>query len=150
MPSTLHPKVWWFLIGLNDARSGCSADTIVAGNINIAQEIHNRQYSKTKQHPSLTPIVINSLLPRGPSNNLLSVTSPWRHLQDINRQLACYAAIKPDVYFVNATEVFLAASNGTGVFLDDALFQSDQIHPSAEGTKKWLELIVDKVLWLMA
>ena len=148
MPSTLHPKVWWFLIGLNDVRAGCSVDTIVAGNINIAQEIHNRQYSETKQHPSLTPIVVNSLLPRG-SSNLLSVTSPWRHLQDINRQLACYAALKPDVYFVNTTDVFVT-SNRTGAFLDDELYQSDHIHPSAEGTRKWLELIVDNVLRLMA
>lgn len=147
MPSTLHPKVWWVLIGTNDHGMGCSVDTIVAGNLRIIQEIHDRHYANNQQHPSLTPIVINSLLPHG-REELLSKDSPWGSLQKINQQLECYAALKPDVYFVNATDA-LVEYGSTGVYVNNDLFMPDHFHPSAAGSRKWLELIVETVIGLM-
>ena len=79
MPEELHPNVWWILIGTNDIYFGCSVDTIVAGNIQIVQEIRRNQNG----HQTLTPVVINSILPSG-KGNLHSSESHYPFIQSIN------------------------------------------------------------------
>lgn len=140
MPESLHPKLWWILIGTNDLLAGCSADTIIAGNIRIVQEIRARHDSHN--HNALTPIVINSILPRG-STELVESNTAWAILKDVNRRLECYAAITPEVFFVNATDLFVEKREG-GVFLRDGYFKRDYLHPSVEGYRKWEQLIIEK------
>jgi len=156
MPETLHPKVWWLLIGTNDLGMGCSVDTIVAGNIRIVQEIHSRSTISLRkandhhQQQSPTSIVINSILPRG-SQELSLKESPWPTLQKVNQKLQCYAELNPHVHFVNVTQAFVAEMDDKkGLYVNEEMFEPDHVHPSPQGTKAWLELVVENVLELMA
>lgn len=149
MPKELQPSVWWILIGINDVYHGCSLDAVVAGNIRIVQEIRNQHNNNNpNQHKSQTPIVINSILPSG-NEELHSPQSLYLFTKQINRQLDCYAEITEGVYFVNATDT-LTESSSSGTFLKEAYFAGDNLHPTAEGSRQWEELIVASVLQLLA
>jgi hypothetical protein len=144
MPESLHPKLWWQLIGTNDLALGCSGDVVVAGNIRITEEIRQRHESHGG-HDTDAPIIINSILPRG-SKNLVSGKNPqWNIVQDVNQRLECYARITPDVYFANATEVFSEKRNG-GIFAKSDYFERDLLHPNVQACRAWEEFIVQKVL----
>lgn len=142
MPESLHPKLWWILIGTNDLGRGCSGDTIVAGNIRIVQEIRNRHESHN--HEIVAPIIINSILPRGSRNLLSDDNAAWRILRDVNQILECYAKITPDVFFVNATDLF-SEKRDDGVYASRAYFEGDHLHPNVDGCRAWEEFMVEKV-----
>ena len=146
MPESLHPQVWWVLIGTGDLGMGCAAETVVAGTIGIVKEIRER-HNNEHGHKSLTPVVINSVLPRG-RGNLLDETTPWHTLQQVNQQLECYASLTGGVHFVNATDIFVR-NNAMGAFINETLFASDHLHPSTEGNRQWEKLIVSNVMQLM-
>ena len=148
-PPGLQPKVWWILIGTNDLGSdSCSADAITVGNIRIVQEIR-------RQHPT-TPIVINSILPRG-SEELLHFNAMWPILQTINQRLECYARFmtvpSAPIKFFNATSLFtyedIKDDNeyGREVYINETLM-NDYLHPSGEGAMVWGQEIVKMVLAL--
>jgi lysophospholipase L1-like esterase len=147
MPSTLKPKVWWILIGTNDlGADSCSADAITAGNIRIVEEIR-------RQYPN-TPIVINSILPRG-SEELLHVNEMWPVIQTINQRLECFARSTTEssapVKFFNATNLFTYDNTGDEkeygreVYINETLM-NDYLHPSGEGAMIWGREIVKMVL----
>jgi lysophospholipase L1-like esterase len=155
MPESLHPQVWWVLIGTGDLGMGCSVESVVAGNIGIVKEIrerHNNQHG----HKTLTPVVINSILPRGHMNLVppggdeqqQEPTMPWHTIRQVNQQLECFASLTEGVHFVNVSDVFLM-TNDTGTFLNDTLVMSDHLHPSTEGNRQWEELIVSNVMELI-
>lgn len=138
VPRTLKPKVWWLLVGVNDVRSdACSADSIVAGNIRIVEEIR-------RQKPNAA-IVINSVLPFG-TTELLSNNPQWTVLSEVNHRLECYARRQQQVDFFNATGIFVQ-SNPTddGIYVNPSLMP-DHLHPNGEGALVWGEQIVAKVL----
>jgi lysophospholipase L1-like esterase len=127
----LHPNVWWVLIGTNDlGHTGCSEESIVAGNIAIVQELQRLRPTTTT-----TRIVLNSILPRQ------SLFQP--SIDRINEGLQCYADSTPGVEFFNATDIFWDAKNQTLRGLPD------QLHPSVEGSQVWGTAIVQKVLDLI-
>ena len=158
LPEFLHPQVWWILIGTNDLTVGCSGDVIVAGMIRLIQEIkqhlhrHHARRGETGKH---APIVINSILPRSPRNLLPDDNKHWKVSKDINLRLSCYASITPDIYFANATDLFVQeetedSTGRDGIFINPDLFEKDNVHPSVEGSRLWEEFIVTKVLALTA
>lgn len=133
-------------MGTGDLGMGCSVESVVAGNIGIVKEIrerHNNQHG----HKTLTPVVINSIFPRG-HLNLLGEQTPWQTIRQVNQQLECFASLTEGVHFVNATDVFVM-TNATGTFINDTLVMPDHLHPSAEGNRQWEELIVSNVMELM-
>jgi lysophospholipase L1-like esterase len=147
MPSALKPKVWWILIGTNNLGvDSCSADAITAGNIRIVQEIR-------RIHPN-TPIVINSILPRG-SEELLHSSEMWPVIQTINQRLECFARFTTEssapVKFFNATSLFTYDDTqdemeyGREVYVNETRM-NDYLHPSAEGAVVWGREIVKMVL----
>lgn len=147
MPPALKPKVWWILIGTNNlGADSCSADAITAGNIRIVQEIR-------RQHPT-TPIVINSILPRG-SEELLHSNDMWSVIQTINQRLECFARFTIEssapVKFFNATRLFTYDDTqeekdyGREVYINETLM-NDYLHPSGEGAMVWGREIVKMVL----
>ena len=116
------------LIGTNDIGGDhCSEEAIVSGNINIVQEI-------LRQRPNAT-VVINSILPRAPPS--------WDHLVKVNERLSCYAQSTNQVEFFNATDIFLLGNQSLVGLMDG-------VHPSTEGSQRWGEAIVDKVLEIVA
>lgn len=150
MPDSLQPRVWWILIGTNDLGMGCSADTIVAGNIRIVEEIRQKHdyHNFGILHNTMVPIVMNSILPKSQFELLHSQPSPWPLLQQVHQQLECFAQNNPGVYFMNATDS-LIHTNEEGVFLNEDLFDADHFHPNAKGTRVWLEWLVEQVVDLM-
>ena len=123
----LNPGIWWVLIGTNDlGGEHCTEEAIVAGNINIVQEILSRRPEAL--------VVINSLLPRPPAI--------WKHLSRVNERLKCYAESTHNVKFFNATDLFMEPANQTLIGL------LDELHPSVDGSRRWGSAIVDKVLEL--
>jgi len=137
-PRTFHPKVWWILIGTNDLEDKCNADTIVAGNFRIVDEIR-------RFHPG-AKIVLNSMLPRNENPDNLLESPTWPIIQEINLKLECYANTARGVDFFNATDVFVAHRKGKTVV--NSQFMKDSVHPNAEGSRLWGEAIVDRVLEL--
>ena len=143
LPASLQPKIYWVLIGTNDARMGCSSDVIAAGNIRIVQEL--QRHSSTR-----IPVVVNSLLPRGTQALSSPRNALWRILSTANQQLACYAALKPDVFFANVTDKFVVTRPDGSVMIHPERFSKDNLHTSALGSLVWQEFISDKANSLLA
>lgn len=148
MPETLRPRVWWILIGTNDIGMGCALDTVVAGNIRIVKQIREQHHNQ-RGHKTLTPVVINSLLPRG-KFALHNEQSPYhRIISKVNQQLSCFADLTEGVYFVNTTDAMTELKPDGGIYLKDGYFMGDSVHPTPEGSRQWEELIVENVMQLM-
>lgn len=123
----LKPKVWWVLIGTNDLVTGdsCNADSVVAGNIRIVQEIRERRPEAT--------VVIQSLLPvldRGSQEKQLSPIL-WDLYSDINERLECFATSSlpsngGKVRFYNMTPIFFNEDQRTV----NRSMLPDGIHPT--------------------
>lgn len=138
MPPALNPKVWWINIGTNNlGGDNCNVDAITVGNIRIVEEIR-KQYAKT-------PIVLNSLLPRG-KEELLRVNKFWPVMQKINYNLECYAGTHDNLHFFNATAMFIDSFSGqdygTEYFVNETLMH-DYLHPSGEGSLLWGQAIIE-------
>ena len=151
LPSSLHSKVYWILIGTNDLVYGCNSESIAAGTIKIAQEIQEK--TRQQRNTESSTIILNSILPRAggtakhPITNVFDTNNDfqWSTIQRINQWLQCYADSTVGVEFFNATDIFLDEDgNGINEYFDDA------VHPSAEGHKKWAEAIVKKVNEILA
>lgn len=143
LPSSLHAKVFWILIGTNDlGEYGCNAESIAAGNIRIVQEIQKRRPR------SESTIVLNSILPRAgsddrhPEVNVLNRMHDrqWPTIQRANQWLKCYADSTHGVEFFNASSIFLD-ENGNGI----QNYFDDPVHPSAEGQKQWADAITKMI-----
>ncbi len=141
LADALQAKVFWILIGTNDhGGDHCSGDTIVAGNIQIVQEI-------LAQRPNAI-VVLNSILPRAnPGSDLYSNDNSrqWQTLTRVNQWLECYANENERVEFFNATDIFLQPS--TTLTIPE--YYSDPVHPSAAGHSQWAIGIVGKLLDLI-
>lgn len=145
LPPALDPKVWWLFIGHNNAgkeAESCSADSIAAGNMRIVEEI--------RKHSPQTPIVINSILPCG-QEELVHHSPRWAILQTVNTHLKCYADSLENVYFFNATKLFVyngrTEEYGQGVYVNKTLM-NDYVHHTGYGAMVWGSAIVEKVLAL--
>jgi lysophospholipase L1-like esterase len=128
LPDTLHSKVFWLLIGTNDfGGDKCSPESIVAGNIRIVQEFRTKRPDAT--------VVVNSILPRGePGEDLWRPDDwSWAEITRINQWLECYAASTDNVFFFNATDLFLQPN--TTITVPD--FYEDGVHPSSLGSVGW-------------
>ena len=145
LPANLSPKVWWILIGTNDLKAGCSVQAIVAGSIRVVETL--RQHAKTQS--TMTPIVINSILPRGQQPLTQRTNAMWRMISQVNQQLACYAAIYSDTYFANVTDLFVQDSGNNHPVVHPDMFEKDHLHPSVNGSQVWEQFIVQKVLSLL-
>ena len=131
----VKPKIWWLLVGTNDAGGEyCSSEAIAVGNIMVAETI-------LQQQPGAR-VVLNSLLPRdfGP----LSKAKIWNILKEANTMLECYAATRRGVFFFNATDLFLEDSETL-----NATMMQDPVHPNAIGSQVWGNAIVDYALELL-
>lgn len=146
MPGNLIPRVWWLLIGTNDIGYGCSVETVAAGVIRIVKQIRE-QHNNQDGHKTLTPVVINSILPRGEYDLNLD-QSTYRIIKRINRKLECYAELTAGVDFVNSTDI-LTETLDDGAYLKEGYFESDNLHPSAEGSRQWEEQIISNVMQYM-
>ncbi|CAB9508490.1 platelet-activating factor acetylhydrolase 1b, catalytic subunit [Seminavis robusta] len=146
MPESLHPKIWWLMIGTTDLQMGCSIDAVVAGVIHIAQTI-----LKDNPHQTLTPIVLNSLLPRG-EHDLFAEDNAWKNvIAPVNQRLACFAQLTPGVEFVNSTNLVVTTTSDSeeGTHLNESLVMVDHVHLNTEGNRLWEQQIVSNVMELM-
>ena len=125
----LEPKIWWLLVGTNDAGGDyCSSQVIAAGNIKIAELLLQRQPD--------AKVVLNSLLPRG--FEPMSQNVAWNILKQANDMLECYAATRSSVFFFNATDLFLEDSDSV-----NATMMEDSVHPNAIGAEVWGRAMID-------
>jgi lysophospholipase L1-like esterase len=134
LPSIFSPKVWWVLIGTNDLSDSCSAEATLMGILAVLEEIR-------LQRPS-AKIVINSILPRprnsvGTLSGIVWIKSVW-----INQRLECYASGYSNLEYFDASDIFLNKDHTKAI---KNHYAPDWIHPSAFGTQKWGEAIVEKV-----
>jgi len=134
LPPNFTPKVWWVLIGTSDLDDQCSAEATLTGIVAVIEEIRT-------QRPSAT-IVINSILPRprnsfGTLRGILWMKSDW-----INQRLECYASGLRNVEYFDASDIFVNRDR-TKVIKNH--YAKDWQNPSAYGTQKWGEAIVEKV-----
>lgn len=143
MPPELQPKVWWFMIGINDVgMGGCSVDAVVAGTVQILWAILNRRQGNE-------PVVINSIMPAGPGD-LSQNNAHQEILVPINRQIECCAELLHEgknVYFVDA-EGTTTDKTEAGTFLKPGGHMEDNLHPSEEGSRQWEQLILQNVMKL--
>ena len=148
LPPTLHPKVWWILIGTNDINAGCSVETIVAGNIRIVQELQRHDHRHIAGPPAI--VIVNSILPRGRQPLVVNENSMWRTITAINQQLACYASSSTSgVLFANVTDLLVQTrSNDQKKILHPDMYMKDHLHLSVQGSRVWETYMVDKVLSL--
>jgi lysophospholipase L1-like esterase len=139
IPSTLHPKAFWVLIGTNDFLWGsCHADEIVAGNVRVVQRL-------LQQYPGTT-VFVQSVLPVSRSRLVNGDASPaaqsWDVYPDINRRLECYALSTPNVTFVNVTQLFLSSNSEREV---NETMLPDGLHPGGIAAQLWGDVIVQNV-----
>lgn len=122
----------WILIGTNDYARGCSKESILAGNLAVLKEVMDRKPD--------TPIVINSILPVGPSPLIGDEPNArWEAYQWINARLECLASSNQNLFFFNGTSYFLTED---GRQIDQTLMD-DFLHPSKEGSLLWGSAIVE-------
>lgn len=131
---TLRPKVWWILIGTYDLTNDCSAEATLMGVVAVVEEM-------LWQRPN-DIIVINSILPR-PRNKMGSLRGKlWIKTDWINQRLECFAKGYSNVEYYDASDLFLNKDHSKAI---KNHYADDWIHPSAFGTQKWGEAIVEKV-----
>ncbi len=120
----LNPHIWWILIGSNDmAMDWCNEDAVLAGNIAVVKRIR-------ESRPDAV-IVINSILPRRPTQLNL-------HIDELNRRLQKYACETKDVYFFNATSIF-RDEHGNVLHLPDG------VHPDGPSSWTWAREIAQAI-----
>jgi lysophospholipase L1-like esterase len=139
IPSGLHAKAFWVLIGTNDFLWGsCHADEIVAGNVRVVQAL-------LQQYPGTT-VFVQSVLPvsvtRRINNDAFPAAQSWDVYPDINRRLECYALSTPNVEFVNVTQLFLSSQGEKKV---NETMLPDGLHPGGIAAGIWGNVIVENV-----
>jgi len=111
----------------------CSEETTIQGILNIAQEIQDRKPNAT--------IIINSLLPRSTGPEKGKLGRHWTMIQTINMELSTIIHNIDNLYFFNASDIFLNGSKG---YVPKQLMP-DFLHPGKEGYILWSEAIVNWV-----
>lgn len=134
LPDTLHPKMWWLLIGTNDfghdEKPHCSPEIVLMGVLRVIEELR-----AARPH---TLIVVNSILPR--SENGGAVTAPdtkiptvWEGILEVNRKLKDYCSNHHNLRYFDATSIFLRQKENTkGIddqYIPDSLM-ADYLHPT--------------------
>jgi beta-glucosidase len=155
VPDSLHPSVWWLLIGTNDFQRNdphCSPEVVVLGVKRVIEELRRLRPGST--------IVLNSLLPRSDSDDgtLVDAEHPkhltvWQGILEVNKELRDYCQIFRNLYYFDATSIFIRQKNNTakGInaeFIPNELMY-DYLHPTAEGYRLWGEKIVSTLHELM-
>lgn len=135
LPDTLQAKIFWVLIGTNDfGADHCSIESILAGNIQIVEEIRRRRPTST--------VVINSILPRGnPGTDIMADGRSWPTLTTVNRWLECYANENDNIEFFNATDIFMQPYPNETMTVKE--YYDDPVHPSPAGHLAWAEAMVE-------
>eukprot|EP00558_Chaetoceros_sp_UNC1202_P007532 CAMPEP_0197234540 /NCGR_PEP_ID=MMETSP1429-20130617/2265_1 /TAXON_ID=49237 /ORGANISM="Chaetoceros sp., Strain UNC1202" /LENGTH=400 /DNA_ID=CAMNT_0042692979 /DNA_START=35 /DNA_END=1237 /DNA_ORIENTATION=+ len=156
MPQSLHPKVFWLLIGTNDlGNSWCSPEATLLGILRVVEEIRS-------QKPGAT-IVVNSIFPRSyhkkgyvsltkrlrDNAKLLRKDNPpplWNAIKDINEKLKEYCAQHDNVEYFDTNDMFFMdpLASEKELRIDEELMP-DFLHPSSGGYKLWGDKIVDKL-----
>ena len=156
MPQSLHPKVFWLLIGTNDmGNSWCSPEATLLGILRVVEEIRT-------QKPGTT-IVVNSIFPRSyHKKGYVSLTkrfrdpaqlrhkdnppSLWQAIQDINEKLKEYCAQHDNLEYFDVNDIFFmdASVPEKDLRLNHDLMY-DYLHPSSVGYQLWGEKIVKKL-----
>jgi lysophospholipase L1-like esterase len=152
LPESIHPRVFWVLIGTNDlGNTWCSPDATLLGILRVVEEI------KRKRPGSL--IVINSVLPRswhqkgkvweGKQKTKESfLPQLWTSINDINRYLKLYCENQEHVIFFDANDIFFSNHFENPWQQDltlDKNLMYDYLHPSYEGYKIWGDKIVQEL-----
>ena len=137
MPLELNPKIWWILIGTNDIGRdrNCSEELTVQGILKIVQEIQNRKGSNAT-------IVVNSILPRSTGSEKGLLSRHWNMIQRMNIELYTIFNKIENIYFFNASNLFINISNDNGKYFIPKKLMPDFLHPSKEGYIVWSEEIV--------
>ena len=139
LPPELQPKVFWIVIGKNNFQlDRCNTDFTASGIRAVAKFLHD---ARPNAH-----VVINSLLPRGDSQQLYF----QEQFEAINRNLECFSKESGRYHFFNASDIFLQP-NG---LLDLSLMMPDGQHPNGVGAQYWVEELqlftefhIDSRLW---
>lgn len=150
VPSSLHPKVFWILIGtndfLNDKSNHCSDEVVFMGIKRVVEEMRIIRPN--------TKIVVNGLLPRGDldlDGKLVDPEHPTRHtiwdaIQDVNKKLEDYCSKHENLVYFDAREVFVRSeerlSSGVEKQYIPRELMEDFLHPTAQGYRNWGKRIV--------
>jgi len=153
IPDSLHPKVFWFLIGTNDFghddKPHCSPEVVLMGVLRVIEELR-----AARPH---TLIVVNSILPRSEDggavtsqeNNLPTV---WEGILEVNRELKDYCSNHHNLRYFDATPIFLRQKPDTkgvdGQYIPDSMM-GDYLHPTAKGYLEFGEAVVKEMYHIM-
>lgn len=157
LPISLKPAVFWVLIGTNDMGwAWCSPEVALVGILRVVEELRSKRPG--------SQIVINGLLPRsfdtkgyvmkaGKIKNTI-LPSLWKDIQAINNQLEEYSRTRDDVYYFDATDIFLVNGDDMDLTKENDLridenLMNDFVHPSHIGYRLWGDRIVKKLEELM-
>mmetsp|Transcript_16481 Transcript_16481/g.31238 ORF Transcript_16481/g.31238 Transcript_16481/m.31238 type:complete len:388 (-) Transcript_16481:29-1192(-) len=152
LPESIHPRVFWILIGTNDlGNKWCSPDATLIGIIRVVEEI------KQKRPGSL--IVINSLFPRSwhpkgkvwegrQKANKIFLPQLWTSIIDINHYLKLYSENQENVHFFDGNDIFFS-NQFENVWQKDLMINKDlmydYLHPSFAGYEIWGKRIVQEL-----
>jgi len=147
LPDSLNPSVWWISIGTNDfghnGRTFCSIEVVLMGILRVIEEV------RAKRPNAL--IVVNSILPRsenGDADVTFSNGKPmplWHGISEVNRELEDYCSYNHNMYFFDATSIFLSQKpKSKAKYIPDKLML-DYLNPTAKGYQAWGEAIVEEI-----
>ena len=134
LPNSLQPKIWMILVGTNDlGKNRCSPEYVVAGILSVVKYIQT-------QRPG-TPILLHGILPRGESRKIFQLGLRWELIQIINGLLRAFCENHPNMYYMDSGDMFLShkAAKVNRRLMDDAL------HPTLDGMRQWVPLIVERI-----
>ena len=136
----MDAKIFWVLIETNDLGTDkCAVEAVAAGNIRIVKDIQSRRPN--------AKIVLNSMLPflsrSGKRDEEIFESKDWQAASRFNHRLECYAESTENVYFFNATHLFISEDEPYEKYFED------RVHPSAAGSRCWSRAIVGTVLELI-
>lgn len=122
------------LVGTNDlGKNRCSPEYVVAGILSVVKYIQT-------QRPG-TPILLHGILPRGESRRVLQLGLRWESIQIINGHLRAFCENHPNMHYMDSGDIFLSHS-ATRV---DKRLMNDALHPTLEGMRRWVPLIVEQI-----
>lgn len=152
IPSNLHPRVWWILIGTNDfigyGEEYCGTEVVFWGIIRVIDELRAKRPNAI--------IVVNALLPRADQNQngiLFSTEESnqlWLAIESVNDRLKEYCDQEggPSLHYLNYNKIFIAKNsskdnepNYDTYYIDQELM-ADYLHPTAAGYQRWGNKII--------
>lgn len=147
LPNSLHPSVWWISIGTNDfghdGKPYCSPEVVSMGILRVIEEVREKRPNAL--------IVVNSILPRSEKGDAAvtfgngKAMPLWEGILEVNRELEEYCSYNHNMYYFDATSIFLNEKPKTKAQYIEQKMMFDFLHPTARGYQKWGENIVQEI-----